>query len=133
MASGPINPRRALSSQAIFRICIHPCRGGSPTGKPPMLTQTVTMNDAMQGARNALPRKGLYSIRPGQYLAREGEQQGSVTHILDGWACRYKLLPDGRRQITQLFLHAEERRVGKECVSTCRSRWSRDHKKKKKK
>src|SRR3546814_11865671 len=26
---------------------------------------------------------------------------------------------------------SEERRVGKECVSTCRSRWARDHKKKK--
>src|SRR3546814_14805432 len=28
---------------------------------------------------------------------------------------------------------SEERRVGKECVSTCRSRWSPFHKKKKKK
>src|SRR3546814_14262504 len=28
-------------------------------------------------------------------------------------------------------LRSEERRVGKECVSTCRSRWSRDRKKKK--
>src|SRR3546814_11974612 len=28
-------------------------------------------------------------------------------------------------------LRSEERRVGKECVSTCRFRWSRDHKKKK--
>src|SRR3546814_11667619 len=28
---------------------------------------------------------------------------------------------------------SEERRVGKECVSTCRYRWSTDHKKKKKK
>src|SRR3546814_17198545 len=28
---------------------------------------------------------------------------------------------------------SEERRVGKECVSTCRSRWSTYHKKKKKK
>src|SRR3546814_19671448 len=28
---------------------------------------------------------------------------------------------------------SEERRVGKECVSTCRSRWSPDHLKKKKK
>src|SRR3546814_11349138 len=27
---------------------------------------------------------------------------------------------------------SEERRVGKECVSTCRSRWSRHHKKKQK-
>src|SRR3546814_11178328 len=28
-------------------------------------------------------------------------------------------------------IRSEERRVGKECVSTCRSRWSPDHKKKK--
>src|SRR3546814_11353452 len=28
-------------------------------------------------------------------------------------------------------LRSEERRVGKECVSTCRSRWSRYHSKKK--
>src|SRR3546814_19427219 len=26
-----------------------------------------------------------------------------------------------------LILRSEERRVGKECVSTCRSRWSPDH------
>src|SRR3546814_21159504 len=33
----------------------------------------------------------------------------------------------------ELGLHdrSEERRVGKECVSTCRSRWSPDHSKKK--
>src|SRR3546814_20633617 len=29
------------------------------------------------------------------------------------------------------FTRSEERRVGKECVSTCRSRWSPYHKKKK--
>src|SRR3546814_14677317 len=28
-------------------------------------------------------------------------------------------------------MRSEERRVGKECVSTCRSRWSAEHKKKK--
>src|SRR3546814_1464779 len=28
------------------------------------------------------------------------------------------------RQISKLRLRSEERRVGKECVSTCRSRWS---------
>src|SRR3546814_14287073 len=35
--------------------------------------------------------------------------------------------------ITTVVLRSEERRVGKECVSTCRSRLSPDHKKKKKK
>src|SRR3546814_13071980 len=29
-------------------------------------------------------------------------------------------------------LRSEERRVGKECVSTCSSRWARDHEKQKK-
>src|SRR3546814_19641252 len=32
-----------------------------------------------------------------------------------------------------VYSRSEERRVGKECVSTCRSRWSPDHSKKKKK
>src|SRR3546814_17221661 len=32
----------------------------------------------------------------------------------------------------EVVARSEERRVGKECVSTGRSRWSRDHKKKKK-
>src|SRR3546814_14283521 len=31
------------------------------------------------------------------------------------------------------FARSEERRVGKECVSTCRSRWSTEHYKKNKK
>src|SRR3546814_6852493 len=31
------------------------------------------------------------------------------------------------RKRQQVLLRSEERRVGKECVSTCRSRWSPDH------
>src|SRR3546814_15648692 len=34
-------------------------------------------------------------------------------------------------QFWGIFRRSEERRVGKECVSTCRSRWSPDHKNKK--
>src|SRR3546814_15384520 len=34
-------------------------------------------------------------------------------------------LPDGR--LLDGVARSEERRVGKECVSTCRSRWSPDH------
>src|SRR3546814_12978828 len=39
------------------------------------------------------------------------------------------LLP--RLDLKQLLQRSEERRVGKECVSTCRSRWSPYHYKKK--
>src|SRR3546814_20438751 len=37
----------------------------------------------------------------------------------------------GKRKMTAYTRRSEERRVGKECVSTCRSRWSPSHSKKK--
>src|SRR3546814_13509974 len=46
---------------------------------------------------------------------------------LDQWYGDLEALP--RRQ--RLWRRSEERRVGKECVSPCRSRWSPYHKKKK--
>lgn len=38
------------------------------------------------------------------YFARPGERPAMLHLILEGWACRYQLLPDGRRQITDLLL-----------------------------
>ncbi len=37
-------------------------------------------------------------------LIREGDQPLHIRLILDGWACRYKTLEDGRRQIIGYFL-----------------------------
>src|SRR3546814_12630274 len=37
------------------------------------------------------------------------------------------LLPHAVRELDELGLRSEERRGGKECVSTCRSRWSPYH------
>src|SRR3546814_12409265 len=39
--------------------------------------------------------------------------------------------PPNKPYARRLMLRSEERRVGKECVSTCRSRWSPYHEKKK--
>src|SRR3546814_3245524 len=39
---------------------------------------------------------------------------------LDAWAA-------GKRVVKLIGFRSEERRVGKECVSTCRSRWSPYH------
>src|SRR3546814_13110209 len=52
--------------------------------------------------------------------AEERAAKGSATHALDGVALRLPALlrPD------QLQQRPEECRVGKECVSPCRSRWS---------
>ncbi len=37
-------------------------------------------------------------------LIREGDDSGPVLVILEGWACRYKLVPGGGRQITAFLL-----------------------------
>lgn len=37
-------------------------------------------------------------------LIREGDPPHVVYAVIDGWACRYKTLPDGRRQIVAFFI-----------------------------
>ena len=51
--------------------------------------------------------KHVIHFRRHQHLARRGEIQSAVYRLEDGWACRYRLLSDGRRQITGLFLPGE--------------------------
>lgn len=43
-------------------------------------------------------------FRPHQYLAREHDRPNAIFRIEEGWACRFHLLNDGRRQVTALFL-----------------------------
>src|SRR3546814_15139167 len=57
-------------------------------------------------------------------VALEGEGRGPLPHSLSDARRR-------RRAAAQHGRRSEERRVGKECVSTCRSRWSPYHYKKK--
>jgi CRP-like cAMP-binding protein len=47
---------------------------------------------------------GLHQFKRHQHLAREGEPQRTIYRLESGWACRYRLLSDSRRQITALFL-----------------------------
>lgn len=48
--------------------------------------------------------RNIRSFRPHQYLVYAGERQESIYRLEEGWACRFRLLSDGRRQITGLFL-----------------------------
>lgn len=43
-------------------------------------------------------------IRRHVHLVRRNEATDRLFRIVDGWACQYRLLPDGRRQIISLFL-----------------------------
>lgn len=56
-------------------------------------------------------RRALESatIRPRQYpakhdLIREGDTPGPMFVMVSGWACRYKILPSGARQITAFLM-----------------------------
>src|SRR3546814_12605543 len=80
-----------------------------------------------------------------QQRQREGQgKAGQDGHGVDsGWndaarielragACPTGPACTGFATIASVLSRSEERRVGKECVSTCRSRWSPYHKKKNK-
>ena len=55
-------------------------------------------------AIDQLAKRGLRDIGARRDLLQEGDPPRVVNLILDGWACRYTTLPDGRRQIVGLFL-----------------------------
>lgn len=61
---------------------------------PPAISSAAT--DRLPGT--------LINLRQHQHLARGGERPDHLLQIVHGWAGRYRLLSDGRRQITGLFL-----------------------------
>src|SRR3546814_18943723 len=65
------------------------------------------------------------------YRHQRGVQQGLVRLTRDLMRSLDDRTADGYVFRTDLRLRSEERRVGKECVGTCRSRWSPYHSKKK--
>ena len=44
------------------------------------------------------------TVAPRRDLIREGEKPSYVHLMVEGWACRYKTLPDGRRQVVAFFV-----------------------------
>src|SRR3546814_6182030 len=78
----------------------------------------------------ALP---IYDSETGFGVIRQAAAGGCIAFhpawLLFRKACRLVCLSHGRDASDHL--RSEERRVGKECVSTCRSRWSPYHSKKK--
>lgn len=48
--------------------------------------------------------RNLRELPAGAHLIREGDEPDPVFVILEGWACGYKILPDGGRQIISFLL-----------------------------
>ena len=57
-----------------------------------------------RAALAGLGRSPVFETEPRRDLIREGDQPKAIKLILSGWACRYKALPDGRRQIVGFFV-----------------------------
>jgi CRP-like cAMP-binding protein len=64
---------------------------------------TKLSQDDLQ-AIDRLSRRGVRDLGARRDLIREGDEPRSIFLMLDGWACRYKTLPDGRRQVVGLFI-----------------------------
>ncbi|WP_232629023.1 Crp/Fnr family transcriptional regulator [Methylobacterium sp. Leaf118] len=58
------------------------------------------------GERQALERvvQTTRRLGPREDVIRDGDRPRHVNLILEGWACRYKQLEDGRRQVISIFL-----------------------------
>jgi len=55
-------------------------------------------------ALNKISRNNLIEVQARRDLVREGDDPKVVRLIVSGWACRYKGLPDGRRQNVGFFI-----------------------------
>ena len=54
-------------------------------------------------------------IEAGQDIIRAGDPPSDVHLVLDGFACRYKILPEGSRQIVAVLQDGAKRIVATDC------------------
>jgi CRP-like cAMP-binding protein len=55
-------------------------------------------------AINEMASRRVASADRGQDIISEGDEPRTVNLLISGWACRYKMMEDGRRQILAFFL-----------------------------
>ncbi len=55
-------------------------------------------------AINQMASRRIVSVDRGQDIISEGEEPRTVNLLVSGWACRYKMMEDGRRQILAFFV-----------------------------
>ncbi|MEH3147634.1 MAG: Crp/Fnr family transcriptional regulator [Methylobacterium frigidaeris] len=68
------------------------------------LEQFTRLSVADKQALETVAGEKRRRIGPREDIIREGDDPAYVNLILEGWACRYKQLEDGRRQIISFFL-----------------------------
>jgi len=85
--------------------------GSTPLQPAQMVTRLELRLDAYtrlseedRAAIRRISQRSTREVSARRDLVREGESPAFIHLILDGWACRYKSLPDGRRQTVALFI-----------------------------
>ena len=64
------------------------------------LSEYMTLSDAACEALGRWDHLPVRTVEPKHDLVRQGDHPAHMHLIKKGWACRYKILPNGRRQIT---------------------------------
>jgi CRP-like cAMP-binding protein len=72
----------------------------------PLIAKLQTVADLGEEDLNALASMcgDTRSVGARRHITREGDRPENVHFMLEGWAARYKSLPDGARQITALLI-----------------------------
>lgn len=68
------------------------------------LEQLVRLSSADREILDRATSERVREFGPRVDITREGDRPRDVHLVLSGWACRYKQLEDGRRQIVSFFL-----------------------------
>src|SRR3546814_18936531 len=73
-------------------------------------------------------QKQIWEVRKqGLNIMMSMKSEGKPVSFVEDCAVQLPDLAEYTRRLTEIFRRSEERRVGKESVSTCRSRWSPYH------
>jgi CRP-like cAMP-binding protein len=67
------------------------------------LESIAHLSDEERQAIQSLPAK-TRALKPGQDIVRDDDKPSQCCLLLNGWACRYKLLSPGRRQILSFHI-----------------------------
>jgi CRP-like cAMP-binding protein len=62
------------------------------------------LSEAGAAAIRSAARENVLKVVAGEDLICEGDRSSTVRLFLSGWACRYRVLEDGRRQIVNFIL-----------------------------
>ena len=68
------------------------------------LNAFMRTSSGSEDAINEMASRRIVARDRGQDIISEGEEPQTVNLLVEGWACRYKMLEDGRRQILAFFV-----------------------------